>query len=202
MKKLLTTTSIAMALSMPAFAGDTTETEIEQNVEQSINETGEAISNTAQAVENAVEETASDAATATQNAAENIEDVAEETAADVEQATEETASDVAEATDVSANYEGYETVAHETLTAEELTGVRVYDASEEWIGEIDEVVLSSDGSVDGAVIGVGGFLGLGEKDVLIDFEKMTLMKSEDGDSFMAVVDATKETLEQMPTYES
>ncbi len=202
MKKLLTTTSIAMALSMPAFADNTTETEIEQNVEQSVNETGEAINETAQDVENAVEETASDAATATENAAESVENAAEDTAVDIEEATEETASDVAEAADVSADYEGYQVVANDTVTAEELTGVRVYDASEEWIGEIDEVVLSSDGKVDGAVIGVGGFLGLGEKDVLIDFEKMTLMKSEDGDSFMAVVDVTKETLEEMPSYES
>lgn len=88
-----------------------------------------------------------------------------------------------------------------TIPAEDLTGMRVYDVSQEWIGEIEEVVVDMDGSVDAAVIGVGGFLGLGEKDVLIDFSRVSLMREVDGDTTYAFVHADKEMLKDMPAYE-
>lgn len=45
----------------------------------------------------------------------------------------------------------------------------VYDPSNSSIGKIDDVLVSESGQVSALVIGVGGFLGVGEKDVAVPF---------------------------------
>ncbi len=51
----------------------------------------------------------------------------------------------------------------------------VYDPKENKIGEIDDVLLDKSGKVNGFVVGVGGFLGIGEKDVIVPFESVKVM---------------------------
>jgi sporulation protein YlmC with PRC-barrel domain len=48
-----------------------------------------------------------------------------------------------------------------------LRGTRVYGANNENIGEINDVLISRSGKVAAVIIGVGGFLGIGEKDVAV-----------------------------------
>jgi len=48
-----------------------------------------------------------------------------------------------------------------------LRGTRVYGANNENIGEINDVLLNRSGQVAAVIIGVGGFLGIGEKDVAV-----------------------------------
>jgi hypothetical protein len=45
----------------------------------------------------------------------------------------------------------------------------VYDPQDNKIGEIMDVLVDRDGKVTALIIGVGGFLGLGEKDVAVPF---------------------------------
>ncbi|MGO9171743.1 MAG: PRC-barrel domain-containing protein [Rhodomicrobium sp.] len=45
----------------------------------------------------------------------------------------------------------------------------VYNASGQSIGELKDVVIGPGGRVQALVIGVGGFLGLGEKNVAVDY---------------------------------
>lgn len=45
----------------------------------------------------------------------------------------------------------------------------VYDPSDAKIGEISDVLLNKEGKVDAFIIAVGGFLGVGEKDVAVPF---------------------------------
>jgi sporulation protein YlmC with PRC-barrel domain len=45
----------------------------------------------------------------------------------------------------------------------------VYDPSDSKIGKIDDVLVSQSGQIDALVVGVGGFLGAGEKDVAVPF---------------------------------
>src|SRR6202022_1499113 len=45
----------------------------------------------------------------------------------------------------------------------------VYDPSDNKIGDIDDVLIDKEGNVTALIIGVGGFLGMGEKDVAIPF---------------------------------
>lgn len=88
------------------------------------------------------------------------------------------------------------------LTTEELTGMRVYDANDEWIGEIDNVIVTTDGTIEGAVLGVGGFLAIGEKDVLVDFDSLTIKQEAEGDDMRVYAGMTEEELEALPAYES
>jgi len=53
-----------------------------------------------------------------------------------------------------------------------LIGVNVYNANNESLGEISELLTDSSGKITAAVIGVGGFLGMGERSVAIPFEKL------------------------------
>jgi sporulation protein YlmC with PRC-barrel domain len=53
--------------------------------------------------------------------------------------------------------------------ASKLVGVNIYGANNEKIGDVNEVLIDRKGNADAVVIGVGGFLGMGEKDVAIPF---------------------------------
>lgn len=97
--------------------------------------------------------------------------------------------------------EGYTPVDYKMLTAEDLTGERVYDAREEWIGEVSQLLLSDDGMIEQAVIDVGGFLGIGEKPVAIPMDRLRIVR--DANSVVRVyVDMTEEQLEALPTFEN
>ncbi len=93
----------------------------------------------------------------------------------------------------------YEKVEVTDLTSEMLTGARVYGSSDEDIGEVDSLLLTDDGKIDRAVIDVGGFLGMGEKEIAVTMEELTIMQN-DGD-VRVYIDSTQEALEAQPEYE-
>jgi len=53
-----------------------------------------------------------------------------------------------------------------------LIGVNVYNEQNEKLGDINEIVLDASGKVLGYVVGVGGFLGMGEHDILVEPNKI------------------------------
>ena len=98
--------------------------------------------------------------------------------------------------------EGFMVADPAELTAERLTGARVFTADDEDIGEIDELLLSEDGTtVEQVVVDVGGFLGIGEHEVAVTMEELHIMRSDDGMDFRVYMDATQEELEAQPEYE-
>jgi sporulation protein YlmC with PRC-barrel domain len=56
--------------------------------------------------------------------------------------------------------------------ASDLMGKDVYGANNEDIGEINDVIIGRDGQVMAVVVGVGGFLGIGEKDVAVPMQSL------------------------------
>jgi putative membrane protein len=56
--------------------------------------------------------------------------------------------------------------------ASKLTGLNVYNENDEKIGDINEVLMDRNGKAEAVVIGVGGFLGLGEHDVAVPFSAL------------------------------
>lgn len=56
--------------------------------------------------------------------------------------------------------------------ASKLVGVDVYNNNDEKIGDISELIMDSSGKVDTVVIGVGGFLGLGQSEVAVKFDQL------------------------------
>lgn len=80
------------------------------------------------------------------------------------------------------------------LFAGNLDDYDVYGADGNEIGEIEDVLLNMDGTVAAVAIEVGGFLGLGEKDVLVDWT--TLEVTRDGDGIRVTAPTlTREVLE-------
>ncbi len=126
-------------------------------------------------------------------------------AADGTEAAVEGETEMADASDegdmTGFSREGYSEVMVTELSSEDLTGLAVYDPEDNRVGEISEVLISSDGVVTDAVIDVGGFLGIGEKPVAISFKGISLQKQSDGDELRAYVNTTEEQLESFPEYE-
>ena len=60
--------------------------------------------------------------------------------------------------------------------ASKLVGVNVYNNSNEKIGDINDLILDSSGRVANVVIGVGGFLGMGEHNVAVTFDQLKFAK--------------------------
>lgn len=83
--------------------------------------------------------------------------------------------------------------------ASDLIGASVANADNETIGEVNDLLYDEDGKIDGVVIGVGGFLGLGAKDVAIDFGSLDVTKSENGD-LKVVLNTSKESLDSAPEF--
>ena len=97
---------------------------------------------------------------------------------------------------------GYFSAAPEQVLASSVLGKTVYtgaDEKGEAIGDVNDVVINADGGAEALVVGVGGFLGLGEKDVAINFDRVS-WSDRDGQRII-VVTATKEELQQAPEFE-
>lgn len=87
------------------------------------------------------------------------------------------------------------------LSADNLIGTTVYGANDENVGEIGDVILSSDGNaVEAVTIDVGGFLGIGEKTVAVSMENLSFMQDENGNMYL-YTQFTQEQLEAQPEYD-
>jgi putative membrane protein len=66
----------------------------------------------------------------------------------------------------------------EHMLASDLLDTNIYGTNGEDIGEVDDVVIGPDGRVVAVVVGVGGFLGIGQKDVAIPFSALEISAAE------------------------
>ncbi|MCO5158811.1 MAG: PRC-barrel domain-containing protein [Aquamicrobium sp.] len=87
------------------------------------------------------------------------------------------------------------------IRADDLIGTTVYGAGDENVGSIADVILSADGQVDAVTVDVGGFLGIGAKEVALDFDNLAFMRDGDGDTHL-YTPLTKEQLEAQPEYDA
>ncbi|MBE0692125.1 MAG: PRC-barrel domain-containing protein, partial [Aquamicrobium sp.] len=86
------------------------------------------------------------------------------------------------------------------MRAEDLIGTTVYGAGDENVGSIADVILSTDGQVDAVTVDVGGFLGIGAKEVAIDLDNLAFMRDGEGRLHL-YTPLTKEQLEAQPEYD-
>ena len=98
--------------------------------------------------------------------------------------------------------EGYAPVAGNQLTADMLGKAAAYDANDKRIGDVSDLVMSSDGQVSQAVIDVGGFLGIGTKRVALPISDIDIMQANGSGEIRVYVPHTKEQLQAMPDYQS
>ena len=74
------------------------------------------------------------------------------------------------------------------------------DAKKEAVGSIQDIYLDDSGKVKGVIVSVGGFLGVGAKDVAVKWEDIKFGK--DGKSLALTTSLTKDALKEMPDYKS
>ncbi len=83
--------------------------------------------------------------------------------------------------------------------ASKLIGTTVQNDANESIGKINEVILGKDGKVAAVVVGVGGFLGMGEREVALNYDALRLTQDSNG-KFRVVFNATKDSLKAAPAW--
>ena len=79
----------------------------------------------------------------------------------------------------------------------QVLGVPVFNDKSERIGTVDDIVMAPDMTKSYAIIGVGGFLGVGKRDVVIRLTQLT--RQVDGSFVLA--GATKDAIKALPPFE-
>jgi sporulation protein YlmC with PRC-barrel domain len=91
------------------------------------------------------------------------------------------------------------TQSKDELRASKLIGVAVRNPAGETIGDVNEVLFDNSGKVNAVVVGVGGFLGMGEREVAIAFGSLRMTHGDDGRTVITI-DATKDALKSAPVW--
>ncbi|WP_163847254.1 PRC-barrel domain-containing protein [Pseudooceanicola aestuarii] len=120
--------------------------------------------------------------------------------------TDPAADPAAEGTDMAATEEPAKPVEGQitmqdadTMLVNDLLGASVYNGQDENVGDINDLIVGLDGSVEGVVIGVGGFLGLGEKNVAVQMSSLSVVDAESGAPRL-MTSATEADLEAAPEF--
>ena len=86
----------------------------------------------------------------------------------------------------------------EAMTVTDWYKQNVYDPNENKIGDIKDVLVDKSGKIVALIVGVGGFLGAGEKDVAVPFEAVhPTMKDK---KWWLVINTTKDSLKGAPGF--
>ena len=106
------------------------------------------------------------------------------------------AAQVAGSTTTGMSVEELKTIARGWSATKQILGKPVYNDKNEKVGDVDDLIIAPDSSVSYAIIGVGGFLGLGERQVAVPVNRF---KNTEGR--IVLPDATKEALQAMPSFQ-
>jgi sporulation protein YlmC with PRC-barrel domain len=83
--------------------------------------------------------------------------------------------------------------------ASDLMGLNVVGSNNENIGSVSDLLVDEEGNIHAAIVGVGGFLGIGQKNVASSFETFDIARDENGNP-EARLALTKEELENAPEF--
>ena len=87
----------------------------------------------------------------------------------------------------------------DAVLASELIGLTVYNPADEALGDVNDIVWTADGGIEGVIVGVGGFLGIGEKSVAVAYSAVNISTDENGNKKL-VLDATLDELTAAPEF--
>ena len=88
------------------------------------------------------------------------------------------------------------------ISANDYIGKAVYTAADESIGNVTNLIMEEDGGLVAAVIGVGGFLGIGAKDVAVPMDKVTMTRNAQDGTIRLTTTETAETLKGAPEFKT
>jgi sporulation protein YlmC with PRC-barrel domain len=88
-----------------------------------------------------------------------------------------------------------------TVLASSLIGAQVTGADGDGTAEISDVIIKTDGTIDGVVVSVGGFLGLGAHAVAVKWDKIQLQPQPDGKTKLSL-SASRDDLKAAAKFKS
>lgn len=89
------------------------------------------------------------------------------------------------------------------VSANEYIGKQIYNAGDESIGKINDLILEQNGGIVAAVVGVGGFLGIGTKDVALPMSKVSLTRdAANNNDVRLTTTETAEALQSAPEFKT
>ena len=103
---------------------------------------------------------------------------------------------IAGSTTTGVTVEELKTIARGWSATKQILGKSVYNDKNDKVGDVDDLIIAPDSSVSYAIIGVGGFLGLGERQVAIPVNRL---KHSEGR--IVLPGATKDALQAMPSFQ-
>ena len=77
----------------------------------------------------------------------------------------------------------------------------IYDPSDNNIGDIKDVLVDRAGKITALIVGVGGFLGIGAKDVALTMQSFEIMPAKDGSEVKLKLPMTQEEIKQAANFE-
>ena len=89
----------------------------------------------------------------------------------------------------------------ETIRGSNLIGAKVMSSANEDIGDVNDVLFDMQGRGIAVVVGVGGFLGLGEKNVAVPFERLSMARNgKRADDIVISLETTRDELNAAPEF--
>lgn len=81
-----------------------------------------------------------------------------------------------------------------------IIGSSVFTPAGENIGDINDLIFDNNGTIQAAVVGIGGFLGMGEKDVAVPLSRISAVR-DDTNAIKLTIQASREELDQAPAFD-
>ena len=89
----------------------------------------------------------------------------------------------------------------QSLARDRFLGAKVINKDNQVVGTIDDLIIGAGGSIEGVILGVGGFLGVGEKKIGVRIGALKITATDDGKTTIALPGATKEMLAAVDPYQ-
>jgi sporulation protein YlmC with PRC-barrel domain len=88
------------------------------------------------------------------------------------------------------------------ISANDYIGSSIYTAADESIGSVTNLILEENGGIVAAVVGVGGFLGIGAKDVAVPMSKITVTRDTANGTIRLTTTETADSLKAAPEFKT
>ena len=86
------------------------------------------------------------------------------------------------------------------LARDLVLGAKVRGPDDKIIGDIEDLLMNDDNQIVGVIMGIGGFLGVGEKRIAVRFRALTF-ETEGGKVVVSLPEATQSVLKAVPAFE-
>jgi sporulation protein YlmC with PRC-barrel domain len=92
--------------------------------------------------------------------------------------------------------------AQNQISANDYIGKSIYNGEDKSIGSVTDLILEENGGIVAAVVGVGGFLGMGQKDVAVPMDKITVTREADSNDIRLTTTETADALKAAPEFKT